>query len=279
MIWPAKLSLNDMVAYPRRLDELLEAAQTVGVTGIGLHIHLIEDFGFERALELIRASGITVTNYAAIGNWASGVDYGGRPRTLTDIIRNLDEAVELGTDIVGVSGGRLADGDKDLEAARARVIHGIGEVIPYAKERDLKLAIEPVHPIFGGSGLLIPTLRYALDIIDTLGGDPCLGLLLDTYYVWWEPDLATQIRRAGERVFTLQVSDWDPAKVAENPRRRAMLGEGCIDFKVFVNNLPAFDGWFDNEVINDSRHPQIPLAELLDWIARSSVEALGPRLG
>jgi sugar phosphate isomerase/epimerase len=279
MTWPAKLSFNDMVAYPRRLDELVEAGTKAGMTGIGLHIHLVEEFGFERARDLLRASGIAVTNYAAIGHWASGVDYGGRPRTDADVIRNLDEAVELGTDIVGVNSGRLADGDKDLESARSRVVDGIRKVIPYAKERNLRLAIEPVHPIFGGSGLLIPTLRYTLDMIDMLGADPCLGVLLDTYHVWWEPDLPAQIRRAGERVFVLQVSDWSPAMVAENPRHRAMLGEGCVDFQVFLDNLPSFDGWFDNEVINNNRLPQVPLPILLEWTARSSADVLGPRLG
>jgi sugar phosphate isomerase/epimerase len=279
MAWPRKLSINDRVAYPRPLDELLEAATSLGVTGIGLHIHLVEEFGFGRALELLRQAGIIVTNYSAVGHWASGVDYAGRPRTPADIIRNLDEAVELGTDIVGVSGGRLAEGDKDIESARSRVVEGIRELIPHAKQRNVKLAIEPVHPIFGGSGLLLPTLRYTLDIIDALGGDPCLGVLLDTYHVWWEPDLAAQIRRAGNRIFLLQISDWSPAMVADNPRDRAMLGEGCIDFQLFLKNMPGFDGWFDNEAINDSRHPQVPLTTLLESVARSSSDVLGERLG
>src|SRR5205823_11292889 len=143
-------------AFPRRLDELLAAGTMVGVTGVGLHIHLVEEFGFPRTLELCRETGIAVTNYSAVGHWASGVDYAGRPRTLADVVRNLDEAVELGTDVVGVTGGRLAKGDTDLESARARVVDGIRELIPHAERRNIKLAIEPVHPIFGASGPLIP---------------------------------------------------------------------------------------------------------------------------
>src|SRR5262245_16614762 len=143
MTWPRRLSLNDMVAYPRRLDELLVAGEQAGMTGIGLHIHLVEEFGFTRALELLRATSVAVTNYSSVGHWAAGVDYGGRPRTLADTIRNLDEAVELGTAIVGVSGGRLAEGDKDIQSARARVVEGIRELIPLAKQRKLRLAIEP----------------------------------------------------------------------------------------------------------------------------------------
>ena len=71
-----------------------------------------------------------MTNYSAVGHWASGVDYGGRPRTSADLVRNLDEALEFGTDIVGVTGGRLAEGDKDLESARARVVDGIARADP-----------------------------------------------------------------------------------------------------------------------------------------------------
>jgi sugar phosphate isomerase/epimerase len=279
MIWPAKLSFNDMVASPRRLDELLRLGKQVGMTGIGLHINLVEEFGIQYATELVRASGITVTNYSAVGHWASGVDYGGRPRTHSDVLRNLDEALELGTDIVGVTGGRLADGDKDLESARARVVDGIAELVPHAKQRTLKLAIEPVHPSFPGSGLVFPTLRYTLDVIDALGGDACLGVLLDTYHVWWEPDLPAQLRRAADRVFIVQVSDWSPAMVAENPRHRAMLGEGCIDFNVFLGNLPGFDGWFDNETINTKLNPSLSLLALLEEVATSSARVLGPRVG
>jgi sugar phosphate isomerase/epimerase len=143
----------------------------------------------------------------------------------------------------------------------------------------LKLAIEPVHPSFAGSGLVFPTLRYTLDVIDALGNDACLGVLLDTYHVWWEPDLAAQLRRAAERVYIVQVSDWSPAMAAKNPRNRAMLGEGCIDFTLFMDNLPEFDGWFDNEVINAGRHSHVPLATLLELVARSSAEVLGARVG
>ncbi len=279
MTWPAKLSFNDMVAYPRRLDELLDAGARAGMTGIGLHIHLVEEFGLQPAVRLLRSSGIAVTNYSAVGHWASGLDYGGRPRTLADAIRNLDEALELGTDVVGVTGGRLADGDKDLQSARARVVEGLRELLPHAKQRNLKLAIEPVHPSFLGSGLVFPTLRYTLDVIDALGGDASLGVLLDTYHVWWEPDLPAQLRRAAERVFILQISDWSPSMVAENPRHRAMLGEGCIDFNLFLENLPAFDGWFDNETINARRNEALPLPTLLDLVAKSSARVLGTRLG
>ncbi len=279
MTWPARLSFNDMVAAPRRLDELLAAGEQAGVTGVGLHIHLVEEFGVDRAVELLRAKEIVATNYSAVGHWASGVDYGGRPRTFADVMRNLDEAVMLGTDIVGVTGGRVAEGEKNLESARRRVMDGIHELIPHAKQRNLRLAIEPVHPSFAGSGLVFPTLRYTLDVIDALGGDPCLGVLLDTYHIWWEPDLAVQLRRAAGRVFIVQVSDWSPAMAADNPRDRAMLGEGCIDFELFLDNLPEFNGWFDNEVINARRHPQVPLATLLDQVATTSADVLGARLG
>ncbi len=278
MSWPAKLSFNDMVASPRALDEVLEAGAQVGLTGVGLHIHLVEEFGFKRTLELIRRFGVTVTMYSAVGFWASGVDYRGRPKRLADVLRNLDEAVELGTDVVGITAGRPADGDNDLESARARVIAGIAELVPHARERNLKLAIEPVHPIFGGGGLLIPTLRYAIDIIDAVGGDSALGILLDTYHLWWEPDLPALLRRAAKRVFIVQVSDWSPELVAQNPRWRAALGEGCIDFQVYLQNLPDYDGWFDSEVVNDERNPGMSLPALLDQAARTSREVLGARL-
>jgi sugar phosphate isomerase/epimerase len=277
--WPARLSVNDALAYPRSLSEFVEAAKNAGVTGIGLHIHQVEAIGVEGAAKLIKDSGIAVSNYSAVGYWASGVDYAGKPRTLEDTIRNLDEAVELGTEVVGVMGGLLADGDKDLAAARARVVKGIAELVPHAKQRNLKLAIEPVHPIFGGNGLPIPTLHHALDIIDEVGGDPCLGLLLDTYHVWWEPDLAEQLRRAGTRVFVIQICDWVPAWVTTNIRSRAMLGEGCIDFNVFLDNLPDFNGWFDHEGRNWDRLSKVPLPELLDLVSRTSSEVLGSRLG
>lgn len=251
--WPARLSFNQFTATPRRLHEWLPEAARHGVAAIGLNREQIEGYGVERALAMVRDAAIPVTIYSSVGFWACGADPEGRPRGFEENIRNLDEAVAAGTDLVGVISGGLAPDDKDLAGARSRVAEGLRELIPHATERGLRLAIEPLHPIFGPTRSVLHTLRHTLDLIEQVGAPENLGVVVDTYHLWWEPELVTQLQRARGRVFLVQVNDWSTEIAREgNPYRdRALPGEGCIDYEAFRRGLSGYEGWVEVEAPNE----------------------------
>jgi sugar phosphate isomerase/epimerase len=276
MTWPERLSLNMQTTLPRSLEESLPACAAAGVSAIGLYSppH-IEPIGIDKAVTLVQAAGIPVKIHAIAGGWASGVDSFGRPRDLQANIRVLDEAVQLGAEMVSVSGGGLPAGDRDIRGARRRIADGLRELLPYALERNLKLALEPVHPIYAPERAVLIMLPQALDLAEEIG-HPSIGVVVDTYHQWWEPDLLGQLQRgvASDRIFLVQVSDWSPAGARAKPFSRVPMGEGCIDFDLFAEGLEGYTGWYDMEVLGDDRLAAMPLPELLDLMASSFSSAM-----
>jgi sugar phosphate isomerase/epimerase len=121
-----------------------------------------------------------------------------------------------------------------------------------------------------------------------------VGVVVDTYHQWWEPDLPEQLQRgvSGERIFLVQVSDWSPERARAKPFSRVPMGDGCIDFDLFAEGLQGYDGWYDLEVLGNERLALLPLTELLQRMVatfettltrrpsaspRASVQVLGSR--
>src|SRR6266850_2569360 len=92
-------------------------------------------------------------------------------------------------------GAELPKGSRDIAAARQMFADGMAAVLPHARAAKVPLAIEPLHPMYAADRGCISTLREALDLCDALGDG--VGVAVDVYHVWWDPDLARQIARAG----------------------------------------------------------------------------------
>jgi len=126
-----------------------------------------------------------------------------------------------------------SDPSKDIAAARAQVEDALADMLDYARRAKLRLAIEPLHPAYAADRACVNTTKQALDICDRL--DPArtgaLGVALDVYHIWWDPELMDQIARAGEdRLLAFHVCDWlVPTKDILNDR--GMMGEGVIDIR------------------------------------------------
>jgi sugar phosphate isomerase/epimerase len=127
--------------------------------------------------------------------------------------------------------GGLTREDKDVIAARERVTENIAQLAPYAEEQGVRLAIEPMHPIFAADRGVISTTHQALDVAE-LVGSANVGVVVDTYHVWWDPTVAEAVARAGEtgRLFSYQVCDWNLPLAAEPLNSRGYMGDGYIDF-------------------------------------------------
>jgi sugar phosphate isomerase/epimerase len=166
---------------------LIDAASSAGVARLGLQRRPVEEFGVARAAALVRRAGLTITSYAGGGYWATD----GPHVSLSDNLRFLDDAAELGTNVVGVQAGGIRSGDRRLP--RARVAEGLRELALYAAERNIKLAIEPVHPMFCPDVSVLATMRQALDWIDAVD-HPAVGMLVDVSHVAWDPELTFQLR-------------------------------------------------------------------------------------
>jgi sugar phosphate isomerase/epimerase len=169
----------------------------------------------------------------------------------------VDECVALGTDVLVLIAGGLPAGSKDLRAARRSVALGIAELAPYAAERGVKLAIEPLHPMFCADRAVVSTLGQALDLAEEAEartGCRNVGVCVDTYHVWWDPQVFEQIGRAGRagRIHAFQVCDFLVPIPAQPLLGRGHLGDGVVEIAELARAVRAagYAGFTEVEIFN-----------------------------
>lgn len=137
---------------------------------------------------------------------------------LAENFRALEEAAELGADTLVMVVGGLPEGSRDLAGARTRVADLIAELAPHAGDFGVRMAIEPLHPMFCADRAVVSTLGQALDLAEHHPVEQ-VGVVVDSYHVWWDPDLPRQIERAGPRIASYQVCDWTLPLLGRHPAR------------------------------------------------------------
>ncbi|MGO7171708.1 sugar phosphate isomerase/epimerase family protein [Rhizobium leguminosarum] len=200
-----------------------------GITAIAPWRDQVAKVGLDEAVHIVKSNGIKLTGLCRGGFFPAANDADWQ-KNLDDNRRAIDEAAAFSADCLVLVVGGLPDSSKDIVAARRMVFDGIAAVLPHAQAAGVKLAIEPLHPMYAADRACVNTLGQALDMCEQLGED--VGVAVDVYHVWWDPDLANQIARAGrmKRIFAHHICDWlVPTK--DMLLDRGMMGDGVIDLK------------------------------------------------
>ncbi|MBY5341430.1 sugar phosphate isomerase/epimerase [Rhizobium leguminosarum bv. viciae] len=200
-----------------------------GITAIAPWRDQVAKVGLDEAVRIVKSNGIKLTGLCRGGFFPAANDADWQ-KNLDDNRRAIDEAAAFSADCLVLVVGGLPGSSKDIVAARRMVFDGIAAVLPHAQAAGVKLAIEPLHPMYAADRACVNTLGQALDLCEQLGED--VGVAVDVYHVWWDPDLANQIARAGrmKRIFAHHICDWlVPTK--DMLLDRGMMGDGVIDLK------------------------------------------------
>ncbi len=223
----ALLSINSMTVKPWSLAELVDGCARAGISAISPWRDILQACGAQRAAKLLRAHGMTVTGLCR-GGMFPAADAAGRQAALDDNRRAVDEAAAIGAQCLILVVGALPQGSRDLAGARRQVRDGLAALLPYARQAGVPLAIEPLHPMYAADRACVNTLAQANDLCDELGDGA--GVAVDTYHVWWDPDLARQIARAGRNILAYHVNDW-LLPTTDLLLDRGMMGDGVIDLR------------------------------------------------
>jgi sugar phosphate isomerase/epimerase len=191
----ARLSLNQKTTDRWSVEQAIDGCVRHGLPAIGLWREQVAAAGLERTAGLVAEAGLRVSSLCR-GGFLTVADEDGRRSTLDDNRRAIDEAATLDAACLVLVVGGLPEGSRDLPAARDRVAAGIETLVPYAAERGVRLALEPLHPIYCADRAVLSTLGQALDLAERFPPEQ-VGVVVDTYHVWWDPDVAAQIARAG----------------------------------------------------------------------------------
>jgi sugar phosphate isomerase/epimerase len=261
----ANVSLN--LATVRKqwtMPESVAAAARHGFAGVAPWREMVIEAGLAASARLFRDSGLRVTGYCRGGLFPSA-DAAGRQAAIDDNKRMIDEAAAIGAECIVVIGGGLPAGSRDLAGARQMFADGLAAVLPHARAANVVLALEPMHPMYAADRGCISTLAEMTDLCDALGAG--LGVAIDTYHVWWDPNLAREIARAGSRIVAHHICDW-LVPTRHLLTDRGMMGDGVIDFPGIRRMIEAagYRGIQEVEIFSDA------------WWARPGDEVLATAL-
>ncbi|MEU2519541.1 sugar phosphate isomerase/epimerase family protein [Streptomyces pseudogriseolus] len=248
-----RFSINQMTVKQLTLPELATACRELGVPAVGLWRTPVQEYGVEAAARLVRDAGLTVTTLCR-GGFLTAVDADERAAALADNRRAVDEAATLGTDTLVLVSGGLPPGAKDLRAARERIADALTELAPYAEDHGVKLAIEPLHPMFASDRCVVSTLTQALDLAERFPAHQ-VGVTVDTYHIWWDDTAPEAIARAGvqNRIHTFQLADWITPLPESVLNGRGQIGDGAIDMRQWQGYVEAagYTGSIEVELFNE----------------------------
>jgi sugar phosphate isomerase/epimerase len=267
------LSLNTATVRKQGdLLDIIEACARHGVRAIDPWRDQVSAIGLGRAVRAVRDAGLELSGYCRGGMFTS--DAARRAEIRDDNRRAVDEAAALGAPCIVLVVGGLPQfsrpgsaQSKDIAAARMQVGDAIAEMLDYARLANLPLAIEPLHPAYAADRACVNTTKQALDICETL--DPrrtgALGVALDVYHVWWDPELMSQIARAGrDRLLAFHVCDW-LVPTTDILNDRGMMGDGVIDIRAVRAAVEAqgFCGYSEIEIFSNAWWGR-PMDEVLE---------------
>ncbi|WP_371750242.1 sugar phosphate isomerase/epimerase [Streptomyces sp. NBC_01283] len=241
------------------LPELVSACTDLGVPGVGLWREPVQAYGLEETAKLVRDAGLSVTTLCR-GGFLTAIEPHARVAAVDDNRAAIDEAATLGTDTLVLVSGGLPAGSKDLHGARARIADALGELAPYAASRGIRLAIEPLHPMFASDRCVVSTLAQALDLAELFPAAE-VGVCVDTYHVWWDDRAPAQIARAGRagRLHAFQLADWVTPLPEGVLNGRGQLGEGSVDLRSWraLVEEAGYGGPIEVELFNETlwSHP------------------------
>jgi sugar phosphate isomerase/epimerase len=264
-----RLSFNQATAERASLPEVIEACARHGVPGISIWRHKLAETGVERAARQLRDAGLWVSSVCR-GGMFPALTPAERAARLDDNRRAIDDAATLGAEVLVLVCGAAAD--RDIGAARAMVADGIAAIAPYALERGVRLGIEPLHPAFAAERSCITTMREARLISEQFAA-PNVGVVVDVYHVWWDPERAEEIARLGGRIAGYHVNDW-LVPVKNVLMNRGMMGDGVIELRRIRGEIEraGYLGPIEVEIFNESIWER-PLDELVRLTKQGFVEA------
>jgi len=255
-----RLSINQATIKRANLAEALRATADNGVQAIGLWREPVHEVGLATAAQMLTDSGLRFTTHCR-GGFFTIPEGPARRAAIDDNRRAIEETATLAaagapgsTAVLVLVAGGLPEGSRDLVGARARVRDALGELAPDAAAAGVTLAIEPLHPMYVSDRAVVSTLGQALDLAADF--DPStVGVTVDTFHVFWDPQVLDQIARAGRegRIATYQVCDWKTPLAADVLLSRHYPGDGVIDFESLTKAVleTGYTGDIEVEIFNE----------------------------
>jgi len=246
----SRLCIHTITTKPWSIEEAARNYTSEGVKGITVWRDTLAGRDIHKTGDILRQHGLTVVSLCRGGFFPSR-EQSKRLAAIDDNRRAIDEAFMLGAGwIVLVCG---ADPSQPLEDSRKQIFDGISTVLPDAEAAGVKLAIEPLHPMYADTRSAVNTLDQANDMAEKLNS-PWVGIAVDVYHLWWDPRLQKEIERCGRNnnLLAFHICDWKSPTV-DILNDRGLMGEGCIPLRKIRSWVEAtgFSGFIEVEIFSN----------------------------
>ena len=263
----SRLCVHTITTKGWDLEVAIDHYAQAGVSGITVWRQWLEGRDRSKTGESIRAAGLKIVSLCR-GGFYPAVEKKSRLDAIEDNKRAIEDAAALGAPLVVLVCGAVPG--QSLVESRKQITDGIASTVPFAESLGIKLAIEPLHPMYADDRSAINSLASANDICDELN-HPLVGIAYDVYHLWWDPNLEEQTKRTGEadRLFAFHVCDW-MTPTTDLLNDRGLMGEGCIDLRGIRGMVEdsGFTGMIEVEVFSN-RWWEKPTQEFLQAIKQS----------
>jgi len=248
----AGLSLNQATVQKLSVPEAVDLCVRHDIAAIGLWREHVARTGLAESAARVKAAGLTLSSLCR-GGFFTHTDPAARAAAIADNKAAIAEAAALGTDTLVLVSGGLVPGSRDIGLARRLIADAIAELVPVAQDNGVRLGIEALHPVFAADRCVISRLGEALDLACQFPAD-AVGVVVDTYHVWWDASLLPDIARAGDRIVSYQVCDWILPLPADTLLGRGHVGDGYIDFPPITAAVAAagYTGHIEVEIFNQA---------------------------
>lgn len=246
----SKLCVHTLTTKPWNLRQCAENFSAAGIYGITVWRNVLEGQNLNEAKTLLDDFGMNVVSVAR-GGFFPSVEKEKRQAAIDDNLRAIEQAAEIGAPVLVLVCG--ADSRQPLEKSREQIREGIFKILPQAEMAGVKLAIEPLHPMYAGDRSAIVTLAQANDVVEEINSG-FVGVAVDVYHLWWDDTLHDEIIRCGdnEHLFAFHVCDWNVPTV-DFLNDRGLMGDGCINvaqIRSWVEET-GFSGYNEVEIFSD----------------------------
>ncbi len=233
-----RLSINQVTLMRQwSLPQAIEGLARHGVRGISVWRDKLHETGVAEAARMLGDHGLTVSGLCFAG-LVTSADETEAAAALDDVRRAIDEAAAIEARCLVFVAGGIDPRDKDIKATRARALDRIATLVAHARAAGVTIGLEPLNPVTCANRAVLTTVALANDWCDALDADDAVGIALDTYAVWWDPDLEAQIARAGKRIRAFHVNDW-LLDTQDTRLDRGMMGDGVIDIPAIRRMVEA----------------------------------------
>jgi sugar phosphate isomerase/epimerase len=245
----SQLCVHTITTKPWVIETAARNFSEAGVAGITVWRDALQGKDIRKVGHLLRDSNLRVVSLCR-GGFFPQTDYRERMLAIDDNLKAIEEAEALGAPlIVLVCGASIG---QSLEESRKQIAEGIEAILPSATAANIKLAIEPLHPMYADTRSAINTLAQANDMAEQINS-PMVGVAIDVYHLWWDPALQTEIARCGRNnnIFAFHICDWK-TPTTDLLLDRGVMGEGCINIRQIRSwvEQAGFDGFHEVEIFS-----------------------------